>query len=149
MYFLWRSLTAWSPEFTSGDFIFNPVIAYSGMLEIGTCQLNNWRLHEPPDFLPFCQPGALPTHLYRSRMPRHHSRLPGRYIYLNLYFYYLICPVDINWDWINSPRIYDAYKRDVKGFMQFAQCNADSNHNGVRMRRPCANCLNERILNVF
>ena len=79
MCFLWRSPTAWSPEFTSGDFIFNPVIAYSGMLEIGTCQLNNWRLHEPPDFLPFCQPGALSTRLYCSRMPRHHTRPPGRY----------------------------------------------------------------------
>ena len=79
MCFLRRSPTAWSPEFTSGDFIFNPVIAYSDMLETGTRQLNNWRLHEPPDFLPFCQPGALPTRLYCSRMPRHHSRLPGRY----------------------------------------------------------------------
>ena len=65
--------------FTSGDFIFNLVIAYSDMLEIGTRQLNNWRLHEPPDFLPSCQPGALPTRLYCSRVPRHHSRPPGRY----------------------------------------------------------------------
>ena len=49
------------------------------MLEIGTRQLNNWRLHEPPDFLPFCRPGALSTRLYCSWMPRHHFRLPGRY----------------------------------------------------------------------
>ena len=75
----WRSAITKSPESTSGDFIFNPVIADSGMLEIGTRQLNNWRLHEPPDFLPFCQPGALSTRLYCSRMPRHHSRLPRRY----------------------------------------------------------------------
>ena len=79
MCFLWRSPITRSPEFTSGDFIFNPVIAGSGMLEIGARQLNNWRLHEPPDFLPFCQPGALSTRLYCSWMPRHHFRLPGRY----------------------------------------------------------------------
>ena len=74
-----RSLITWSPGFTSGDFIFNPVTAGSGVLEIGARQLNNWRLHEPPDFLPFCQPGALSTRLYCSLMPRHHFRLPGRY----------------------------------------------------------------------
>ena len=79
MCLLWRSLITWSPEFTSGDFIFNPVIAGSGMLEIGARQLNNWRLHEPPDFFPFCQPGVLSTRQYRSLMPRHHFRLPGRY----------------------------------------------------------------------
>ena len=79
MCFLWRSPITRSPEFTSGDFIFNPVIADSGMLEIGTRQLNNWRLHELPDFLPFCQPGALSTRLYCSWTPRHHFRLPGRY----------------------------------------------------------------------
>jgi len=28
------------------------------MLEIGARQLNDWRLHELPDFLPFCQPGV-------------------------------------------------------------------------------------------
>ena len=55
--FRW-SLITWSPRFRSGDFIFNPVTAGLGMLEIGACQLNNWRLHEPPDFLPFCQPGV-------------------------------------------------------------------------------------------
>ena len=68
-----------SSESTSGDFIFNLVIADSGKLEIGTRQFNNWRLREPPDFLPFCQPGALSTRLCCSRMPRHHSRPPGRY----------------------------------------------------------------------
>ena len=61
------------------EFIFNLVIADSGKLEIGTRQYNNWRLHEPPDFLSLCQPGALSTRLYCSRMPRHHTRPPGRY----------------------------------------------------------------------
>ena len=79
MSFLRRSLITLSPRFTSGDFIFNPVIAGSGVLEIGARQLNNWRLHEPPDFLPFCQPGVPPTRLYNSLMPRHHFRLSGRY----------------------------------------------------------------------
>ena len=79
MCLLWRSPIAWSPEFTSSDFTFNWAIAGPGMLEIGTRQLNNWRLHEPPDFLLFCQPGALSTRPYRSWMPRHHFRLPGRY----------------------------------------------------------------------
>ena len=74
-----RSLITWSPGFTSGDFIFNPVTAGSGVQEIGARQLNNWRLHEPPDFLPFCQPGVPSTRLCGSLMPRHHSRLPGRY----------------------------------------------------------------------
>ena len=52
MCLLWRSPTTWSPEFTSGDFIFNWVIAGSGMLEIGARQLHNWRLHEPPTSFP-------------------------------------------------------------------------------------------------
>ena len=82
MSLLWRSPTAWSPESTSGDFIFNLAIAHSGNLEIGTRQLTNWRLHVPPDFLPICQPGALSTRLHCSRMPRHHTRPPGRYIIL-------------------------------------------------------------------
>ena len=68
----------------SGDFIFNLAIAYSGELEIGTRQLNNWRLHVPPDFLPIRQPGALSTRLHCSRMPRHHTRPPGRYTVLTL-----------------------------------------------------------------
>ena len=76
---LWRSPTTRSPESTSGDFIFNLAIAAPGKLEIGTRQYDNWRLHEPPDFLPFCQPGALSTRLYCSRMPRHRTRPPGRY----------------------------------------------------------------------
>ena len=84
-----RSLITWSPGFTSGDFIFNPVTAGSGVLEIGARQLNNWRLHEPPDFLPFCQPGVPSTRLYNSLMPRHHFRLPGRYSikFLNFLYY--------------------------------------------------------------
>ena len=79
MCLLRRSLVTWSPEFTSGDFIFNWVTAGSGVLEIGARQLNNWRLHEPPDLLPFCQPGVLSTRLYNNLMPRHYFRLPGRY----------------------------------------------------------------------
>ena len=79
MCLFWRSPTAWSPESTSGDFIFNLAIAYSGKLEIGTRQLNNRRPHVPPDFLPICQPGALSTRLHCSRMPRHRTRPPGRY----------------------------------------------------------------------
>ena len=79
MCLLWRSPMTRSPESTSGDLIFNLAIAHSGKLEIGTRQLNNWRLRVPPDFLPFCQPGALPTRLHSSRMPRHHTRPPGRY----------------------------------------------------------------------
>ena len=69
----------WSPEFTSGDFIFHWVIADSGMLEVGARQLINRRLHELPDFLPFCGSGALSTYLHCSLVPRHHFRLPGRY----------------------------------------------------------------------
>ena len=84
MCFLWRSPMTRSPEPTSGDFIFNLAIAYSGNLEIGTRQLNNWRLHVPPDFLPFCQPGAFSTRLHCSRMPRHHTRPPGRYRFHHL-----------------------------------------------------------------
>jgi len=76
---LWRSLITWSPGFTSGDFILNLVTAGSGVLQIGARQLSNWRLHEPPDLLPFCQPGVLSTRLYNSLMPPHHFRLPGRY----------------------------------------------------------------------
>ena len=56
MSFFRRSLTMWSSRFASGDFISNPVTAGLGMLEIGACQLKDQRLHEPPDFLPFCQP---------------------------------------------------------------------------------------------
>ena len=79
MSLLRRSLITWSPGFTSGDFIFNLVTAGIGVVEIGARQLNNWRLHEPPDLLPFCQPGVLSTRPYNSLMPRHHFWLPGRY----------------------------------------------------------------------
>ena len=54
MSLLRRSLNTWSPGFTSGDFIFNLVTAGIGVMEIGARQLNNWRVHEPPDFLLFC-----------------------------------------------------------------------------------------------
>ena len=77
-----RSLITWSHGFTSGDFPFNPVTAGSGALEIGARHLNNWRLHEPPDLLPFCQQGVPSTRLCNSLMPRHHFRLPGRYSYI-------------------------------------------------------------------
>ena len=85
-----RSLITWSPGFTSGDFIFNPVTAGSGVLEIGARQLNNWRLHEPPDFLPFLQPGVPSTRLYHSLMPRHHFRLLGQYIRCICFNYFLL-----------------------------------------------------------
>jgi len=52
------SLVTWSPGFASGDYDTNLVTAGLDMLEIGARQLNDWRLHEPPDFLPFCQPGV-------------------------------------------------------------------------------------------
>ena len=74
-----RSPIALSPGFTSGDYDTNWVTAGLGMLEIGACQLNDWRLHEPPDFLPFCQPGARLTRLYYNLLPHHLFRLPGRY----------------------------------------------------------------------
>jgi len=48
--------------------------------------------------------------------------------------------------WINTPRISDAYENEE--FLQFVQHNAISNHNGVRIRCPCVNCLNGRILSV-
>ena len=48
MCLFWRSPTAWSPGSSSGDLIFNLAIAYSGKLEVGTRQLNNWRLRVPP-----------------------------------------------------------------------------------------------------
>ena len=55
------------------------------MLEIGARQLNNWRLHEPPEFLPFCESGALPTRLHCSLVPRHHFQLPGRYSFASVF----------------------------------------------------------------
>ena len=64
MSLFWRSLITWSPGFTSGDFIFNPVTAGFGMLEIGARQLNNRRLHEPPR-LPSLLPAMGPAqHTY-------------------------------------------------------------------------------------
>jgi len=53
-----RSLITWSPGFAFGDYDTNLVIAGLGLLEIGACQLNDWLLHELPDFLPFCQSGV-------------------------------------------------------------------------------------------
>ena len=53
-----RSPIALSPGFTPGDYNTNLVTAGLGMLEIWARQLNDWRSHEPPDVLPFCQPGV-------------------------------------------------------------------------------------------
>ena len=53
-----RSQIALSPGFTPGDYETNLVIAGLCMLEIRARQLNNWRSHEPPDVLLFCQPGV-------------------------------------------------------------------------------------------
>jgi len=39
-------------------------------------------------------------------------------------------------------------KKVVEEFLQFAHHNVVSNHNGVRIRCPCVNCLNGRILSV-
>ena len=50
--------------------------------------------------------------------------------------------------WINTPRINDAYERGVEEFIQFAKHNVVSNHNGARIRYPCVNCLNGRILSI-
>jgi len=50
--------------------------------------------------------------------------------------------------WINTPRISDAYEKGVEEFIQFAEHNAVSCNNGVRIRCPCVNCLNGRILIV-
>ena len=53
-----RSLITWSPGFASGGYDTNLVTAGLDMMEIGARQLNDWRLHELPYFLPFCQPGV-------------------------------------------------------------------------------------------
>ena len=50
--------------------------------------------------------------------------------------------------WINTPWISDAYEKGVDEFIQFALHNVVSFNNGVRIRRPCVNCLNGRILSV-
>ena len=39
--------------------------------------------------------------------------------------------------WINTPRISDAYEKGVEEFLQFAQHNAISNHNGVNKVSLC------------
>ena len=53
-----RSLITWSPKPTYGDYNTSLVTVGVDMLEIGARQLNNWRLHELLDVLPFCQPGV-------------------------------------------------------------------------------------------
>ena len=73
------SLTIRSSGFASGDFISNPVTTGLGMLEVGASQLKDWRLHEPPNFLPSANHGPHSTRLHNSSLPRHHFRLPGRY----------------------------------------------------------------------
>ena len=50
--------------------------------------------------------------------------------------------------WINTPRISDAYEKGVEEVIQFAEHNAVSCNNGVRIRCPCVNCLNGRILSI-
>ena len=51
--------------------------------------------------------------------------------------------------WINAVRISDEYERGVEEFIQFAQRNAIiSGHDGAKIRCPCVNCLNGRILDV-
>jgi len=50
--------------------------------------------------------------------------------------------------WINTPQISDTYEKGVEEFIQFAEHNAVSYKNGVRIRCPCVNCLNGRILSV-
>ena len=51
--------------------------------------------------------------------------------------------------WINDVRISDEYERGVEEFIQFAQRNAIiSGHDGAKIRCPCVNYLNRRILDV-
>jgi len=38
--------------------------------------------------------------------------------------------------------------REVKEFIEFAQCHVSSVENKGMIRCPCVNCLNERILEV-
>jgi len=50
---------------------------------------------------------------------------------------------------MNFVRISDKYERRVEEFIQFAQRNAiNSGHDGAKIRCPCINCLNGRILDV-
>jgi len=52
-------------------------------------------------------------------------------------------------NWINVVRISDEYERGVEEFIQFAQRNANnSSLDGAKIRCPCVNCLNGRILDV-
>jgi len=52
-------------------------------------------------------------------------------------------------NWINFVHITDEYERGVEEFIQFAQRNViDSGHDGAKIRCPCVNCLNGRILDV-
>jgi len=52
-------------------------------------------------------------------------------------------------NWINSVSISDEYEREVEEFIQFAQHNTNnSGHDGAKIRCPCVNCLNGRILDV-
>ena len=52
-------------------------------------------------------------------------------------------------NWINSLRISDEFERGVEEFIQFAQRNAiNSGHDGAKIRCPCVNYLNGRILDV-
>ncbi|KAK7346843.1 hypothetical protein VNO80_21366 [Phaseolus coccineus] len=51
--------------------------------------------------------------------------------------------------WIHCARISDEYERGVEEFIQFAQRNAiNSGRDGGKIRCPCVNCLNGRILDV-
>jgi len=56
----------------------------------------------------------------------------------------------MNRNWIDFVRISDEYdERGVEEFIQFAQCNANNSvHGGVKIRCPCVNCLNGRILDI-
>jgi len=45
----------------------------------------------------------------------------------------------MDWSWINTPQISDAYEKGVEEFLPFSQHNVVSNHNGVRIRCPCVN----------
>jgi len=50
--------------------------------------------------------------------------------------------------WINLSRISDDYERGVEEFIEFAQRHDGSAKYRGKMRCPCVNCLNERILDV-
>jgi len=50
--------------------------------------------------------------------------------------------------WINLSRISDDYERGVEEFIEIAQRHGDSAKYRGKMRCPCVNCLNGRILDV-